>query len=131
MVRTIAGLLFLLVFGIVPHELCAVSVDHHGYKVNLDIVDVCMTCHDGPALPSRKVGNATCGTAQAHPQSMEYPPKHKATTFNSRSYVLSHGIRLAGNKIVCFSCHDLDNPQPKHLAVEDTNSRLCLTCHIK
>jgi hypothetical protein len=130
MVRTIAGLLFLLLCGTDSHDLYASSVDHHGLKVDPLAVDVCITCHDGMASVPRNAGNASCDTARSHPQSVQYPPKLKEKGFNSRSYVLSHGIKLKNNNIVCISCHNLENQQPKHLAVEDKYSRLCLTCHI-
>lgn len=129
MLRTIIGLILLLC-GMAPHDLYASPVDHHGLMVDFHAADVCITCHDGMGSAPRNAGNASCGTAQSHPQSVEYPPKHKEKAFHSRSYVLSHGIKLKNNKIVCISCHNLENPQPKHLIVEDKNSRLCLTCHI-
>jgi hypothetical protein len=38
---------------------------------------------------------------------------------------------LIDNQLVCITCHDVKNNQPGHLVMDNSQSRLCRTCHLK
>jgi predicted CXXCH cytochrome family protein len=38
---------------------------------------------------------------------------------------------LTDGQISCVSCHDLTNDEKHHLVIDNRESRLCLTCHIR
>ena len=72
-----------------------------------------------------------------HPISVEYDPANDPQ-FNSIASITGAGLRLyAGgggtytNRVECGTCHNPHSKNATFLRVVNTNSDLCLTCHIK
>ena len=111
--------------------LAATTVDHHGMEVDGDDHQACVECHDDIIAQTDVPGGTggSHGNLSSHPVDTAYPPPLEIELFNSASSIEEKGLRLAGGKITCLSCHDLHNSGPKHLVISNVGSKLCLTCH--
>ncbi len=109
------------------------EVLHHEHEVNLDEPRECLSCHDGVTAPGVSTCTTKCavGSTSSHPTYRPYPPLGKRSKFASRSQIEAAGIRLTDGQISCVSCHDLTNDEKHHLVIDNRESRLCLTCHIR
>ncbi|GAW65324.1 cytochrome C family protein [Geoanaerobacter pelophilus] len=101
----------------------------------------CLSCHDEASeVPiSLNVRNDPMGGrlhrrsgGTDHPIGMDYQSYVSA---NPRKYRpvftgMSDKMVFVDGKVGCLTCHDPLNPEREHLAKDDRNSRLCLTCHI-
>ncbi len=109
---------------------------------------LCLSCHDGSValdafagsagnVSNKMTGNAMVGTnlANDHPVSFTYNTALSSADgelFDPSSKTAVADL-LFSEKVECSSCHDVHNTAnlPKLLAVNNTNSALCLTCHDK
>jgi predicted CXXCH cytochrome family protein len=106
----------------------------------------CLRCHDGalardfvpstsgpPQVNTFHPGTRAAGHGRSdHPVGVPYPAVNRG--YRPMSQVLSAGaIRLPGGYVECLSCHDPHNDagQPHMLVMNNTGSRLCLSCHRK
>lgn len=99
----------------------------------------CLGCHDG-TLAKAVNHRISDGDTQrvksietikgSHPIGMDYN-----TFARSKEYVPSHtlaaDIKLINGKVGCVSCHNLLGRNDKYLAVDNTRSGLCFSCHNK
>lgn len=102
---------------------------------------LCLSCHDGVTSPTligatdvHAVGNPTnsYGLENDHPVNMAYDPALDAG-LDTVANVTTAGIVLYGatDTVQCGSCHDPHDPtNTPFLRVANTNSALCLTCHL-
>jgi len=99
----------------------------------------CLSCHDGLTAKSHRVRTKnspetwTGGMASiidSHPIGMHY---ESYTMMNQADYRrindLERSIVLIDSRVGCLSCHNPLNPEPNHLAVNNTRSELCYSCH--
>ncbi len=111
-------------------QLMGEVLTHHGTEVDITITEICFQCHnDNSDNISNSLENG-CSIGDSHPVFLDYPPNDKETFFSPRSDVEAAGLVFPNGKITCISCHNLENQETKHLAIENSGSRLCLTCHI-
>lgn len=109
------------------------------YSGNLDqptnSSKVCLSCHDGTLAPS--VGTSATDYTHSHPFSAIYPTDSGYRAHVGGQITSTYGtVKLEGNsnnRIECGTCH---NPHEqgtsnKFQTIENTNSNLCLTCHLK
>lgn len=101
----------------------------------------CLSCHDAASeVPvSLNVRNNPTGSkwhrqsgGSDHPIGMDYQsyvasnPRKYRPVFTGQS----DKMVFVDGKVGCLTCHDPLNPERRHLAKDDRNSRLCLTCHM-
>ncbi len=118
---------------------------------------LCLSCHDG-TVALENFGGVTTGTnyipaaskiggvtgnnmSKEHPISFEYTDAlatldgslRAPTSTNSGLGSTIANDMLFANKMECASCHDVHNKYnvPHLLKMSNTNSQLCLTCHLK
>jgi len=60
-----------------------------------------------------------------------YPPRGKEAQYAPTTVIQARGIKLENGHVTCNSCHDLRNASLNHLVMENTGSKLCLTCHLR
>jgi hypothetical protein len=95
-------------------------IEHHGQTVKVsDNPADCLACH------ADQTGKGH------HPIAIAYPPQGKEASFLPAKALKSNGMHLFKKQVVCTSCHNLKNPEKSHLAIDNSNSRLCLLCHRK
>ncbi len=101
-------------------------LQHHGHAVDSENPAICLSCHEGKTASGRRV----CAAPSSHPVFIDYP--QSTEEFKDADGLAAAGIRLQNGQVTCISCHNLQHRESRyHLAVENTRSRLCLTCHIK
>ena len=125
----IAGLVFLL-------PLCAADaamVEHHGFTVESEgAVRDCLSCHDGVSARNIVVCSVKCTASTTHSVLKPYPSgRARAREFQPLAAAERRGVKTLNGMVTCISCHNLKNQRKNHLVMENTNSRLCLACHIK
>lgn len=126
LVLTLGFMLFTLM-GISSGE----KIDHHGHTVVVsgDISD-CIVCHDGTIASNTSFCIKNCDYNTAHSVVRNYPPQGQEDSYAPTSSLLEKGIKLYDGKTTCLSCHNLKNQDRFHLAVDNSGSKLCYTCHI-
>lgn len=102
---------------------------------------LCLSCHDGVTTPAliaatstKAVGNVanSFGLTNDHPINMAHDPVAD-TGLNPLATVTGAGLMLYGgtNTVQCGSCHNAhNNTNVPFLRVSNTNSALCVTCHL-
>jgi len=113
--------------------LFAEELHHYGSMVDSEGSTAdCMKCHDG----SRELrpGKGKIAPVRSHKVLVKYPPPGRGNAFKPLAEVLAAGIKLENGMLTCISCHDLNNPNKNHLAVETNTSgyaqKLCYSCHL-
>jgi len=107
-------------------------VDHHGFMVDRRAsYDECVACHDGSVAKEAVYCLQDCSFRTPHSILRRYPPPGREAAYRPVESLREAGIELAGEMVVCISCHNLSNPPPYHLAVDNSASRLCVACHIQ
>ena len=108
-------------------------IQHHGQQVESEAAyEECLACHDGVLAPKVSPCLATvCFFRGPHPVARPYPPSDKTEEFATQEEAEQAGIRFAGGRMDCISCHDLHNAGRNHLRLGTDNSRLCFACHRK
>lgn len=99
----------------------------------------CLSCHDGSFVrfPLVRVadwdGKSRLGgfVRGIHPIGIDYEKSRRLRGGLKLVTLLDRRIRLVQGKVSCISCHDPYSPRAFHLVMENTGSRLCLSCHIK
>ncbi len=111
----------------------AAQIKHHNMMVDSDAdYTACLSCHDGVLASEVSPCMAKiCFLKRDHPVDRSYPPQEKSAEFAALAAAERAGIRFRGGKIDCISCHDLLNDKRYHLRVENRDSRLCQSCHLK
>jgi len=98
---------------------CLIGVAHLGTSPDIESrVHDCLTCHDG------SVGRVAGGPGE-HKTDVLYIAGREFNVITDRRVVLVNG------KITCISCHNPYATDIGKLSKENTESRLCLTCHRK
>lgn len=101
----------------------------------------CLGCHDGTLAKSvnhRISDGNTHRTPSietikgAHPVGMEYEI-FASSKFKEYAPAdsLNRDIKLINGRVGCVSCHNLLGRNDKYLAVDNTKSGLCFSCHYK
>lgn len=113
--------------------LYAAEVSHHGMMVESEGTTVdCLKCHDGSK--ELRPGRGKIAPTRSHKVLVKYPPPGRGNAFKPLAVVLKAGIKFENGMITCISCHDLNNMNKNHFAVETNNSgyaqKLCYTCHL-
>lgn len=111
----------------------AEQVPHHGYYVDSEGTHTtCLSCHDGIIAEGIPICLETiCFYNASHPINKNYPPPDKLREYVPAALAEHSGIIFSNGKISCISCHNVRNPNRYHLRVENRESKLCLTCHLK
>nr|MBF0223655.1 cytochrome C [Desulfobulbaceae bacterium] len=104
---------------------------HHGFLLDAADSQACVECHYGTGDLGVGPGLKKCSAdlERSHPVNMAYPPAGKDKLFNSAAFIREKGLELTDGKMICLSCHNLRRGLAKHLAVTNSGSQLCLTCH--
>jgi len=130
LVSGVAGLALGVFFFASPAG--AEEVEHHGMQVNADATfSQCVSCHDGTVAHNVSFCTSKCDAATSHAVLKAYPPLRRASEFAPLAAVRAKGIKFDNGRVTCISCHNLRNPAKNHLVMENSGSRLCLTCHIR
>lgn len=92
----------------------------------------CLSCHDGTYTKGGNVrtsyhGGNTIG--QSHPLGADYTLASLQRASLVKRHILDKRIILVDGRLSCISCHNMLNPAPLHLAVDNSGSQLCMTCH--
>ena len=127
-------MLIMIMFALlvpVPAKAQTATVQHHDFSVDPLDSNGCIGCHDGSIGPNVHFCTANCTILSSHAVFADYPSKNKDIPLHPRSYILEKGIRLVNNQVVCISCHDITLATASHLIIDNTGSKLCLTCHIR
>ena len=124
------------------------------------VSNLCMSCHDGTVSvatmynPPNEVssvsvtaggnvnaaglvtGNPNLGTdlSNDHPINFTYDTALATSDGGLRDPATTPAVSalLIGGEVQCSSCHDPhDNSHPPFLVMDNTNSALCTTCHVK
>jgi predicted CXXCH cytochrome family protein len=101
----------------------------------------CLSCHDAASeVPvSLNVRNNPTGGkwhrqsgGSDHPIGMDYQSYVSANPRKYRPVFTGQSDKMVfvDGKVGCLTCHDPLNPERRHLAKDDHNSALCLTCHM-
>lgn len=98
---------------------CLINTAHLGNAQNIEeLVHDCLTCHDGTvAKPAGGPGE--------HKTDVLYIAGKQFNVIKDRRVV------LVGGRVTCISCHNPYATDVSKLSKENTESRLCLTCHRK
>lgn len=98
---------------------CMIGSAHPGNSSDMpEFVFNCKTCHDGA------LGNDIGGPVD-HKVDVDYQQNSDFKILSDTRIVLVYG------KVTCVSCHDPYKSSSVKLAMDNTSSRLCLTCHNK
>ena len=113
--------------------LYAAEVYHHGQTVESEgSAADCMSCHDGSK--ELRPGKGKISPVRSHKVMIRYPPPGRGNAFKPLHEVLAAGMKLENGMVTCISCHDLNNQNKNHLAVETNTSgyaqKLCYVCHL-
>ena len=99
----------------------------------------CILCHDGMNAKYHEI-RVSSGQRQpislvnvlsSHPVGMPYGAAAYENAKLRHMTALNESIALVDGRVGCLSCHNMLNPEPKHLSVSNENSELCLQCHTK
>ena len=106
----------------------------------------CLSCHDGTIHLDNHVGNTTAGTfmtgnamigttlSNDHPVSITYDGALESADGGLADPTTDPVLSLLfGGEMECASCHNPhgESGVTKLLRMDNTNSELCLTCHVK
>jgi predicted CXXCH cytochrome family protein len=101
---------------------------------------LCASCHDGVStlsmsgtagFRSRGSTGDTRSLQAEHPIDVPYDPEKDPSL--AALTIVSHQVKLFGqtNKVQCATCHNVhDSSDPKLLRAPNTNSSLCIACHL-
>jgi len=110
----------------------AEEIEHYGAMVDRHAgIDECLACHDGSIAKEAVYCLEECSFMSPHSVMRRYPPPGRGAAYRPAESLREAGIALVDGMVVCVSCHNLSNPPPYHLAVDNGASRLCLSCHIQ
>ena len=128
----ISGVFLLVTLGLLtPAWLQTELIEHHGQMIDANSpARGCLSCHDGATAKFVSFCTVRCDFSGAHSLLRRYPPARKAAQYAPTAVIQARGIKLENGQVTCNSCHDLRKSTPNHLVMENTGSRLCLTCHI-
>jgi predicted CXXCH cytochrome family protein len=99
----------------------------------------CITCHDGITAKAvnHRISDGNTHRVKsietikgAHPVGMDYD-KFGWNKEYVPSEILTKDIILINGKVGCVSCHNLLGNNDKYLAVDNSTSKLCFSCHYK
>lgn len=117
------------------------EVSYRGRKIatQLDPISTeCLNCHDGINAKSvqhrMSDGNANRTKSietiiGAHPVGMDYDRFSRGRKYVTADRLPADMVLMDG-KVTCVTCHNLLGSTSKYLAVDNTSSRLCFSCHI-
>lgn len=94
----------------------------------------CGLCHYGSFAHDSRTSYLTTDLRNDHPISMAYPTLAQDPAFQVPPDAVKGftDAPLYGGKIECPTCHNVHDPDiPPFLRKTNSNSALCLTCHIK
>ena len=110
----------------------AEPVDHHGLQVDPRAgAHACIACHDGLIATEAHYCMVNCSFRTPHPISVPYPSQDRDASYLPQDSLERAGIVLVDGKVVCVSCHNLNNPVRYHLVMDNAGSQLCYACHRK
>ncbi|MGB2906936.1 MAG: cytochrome c3 family protein [Candidatus Aminicenantaceae bacterium] len=132
-------------------EFSSFEVDSHALAVkrahlapldyeSLDMLDDnskdCLSCHDGTLSSASDIQlrglnfEHPTDIGLSHPVGMDYAQVYaqNPNTFHPPESI-DPRIVLAQGRVGCESCHDHYSGNPKYLVMDNTMSRLCLSCH--
>ena len=127
------GVLFVaVVFSVLLLRRPAAEViPHHGNDVESEgRAEDCLMCHDGFVASSASPCTVQCDFRGSHSILKFYPPAGKELLYAPLDSLLAMGMKLENGKVTCISCHNLHNPGRYHLWIDNSESRLCSTCHL-
>lgn len=132
-IKGLVNVVLVVMLGILlPMQASAERIDHDGVKVEADgPVRDCLSCHDGALADAVSSCSVRCDFSTGHSLMKDYPPRGKEALYSPAAVVTAKGIKLVNGKVTCISCHNLRNPSRNHLVMDNTGSKLCLTCHIR
>ena len=98
---------------------CLIDAAHMGNSPGIkEMVHACLECHDGSM-------GKTAGGPGDHKVDVLYLNKKDLNPVTEEAIVFIDG------KVTCISCHNPYASDSARLAKDNTESRLCLTCHRK
>lgn len=123
-------------------------------SLNGTVSDACLSCHDGTVdvITGSKMtsamggyimwdngaavggpGASGAGMKGSHPIGVNYVTVRAADNAGYKDPTTFTNVSIPGNKVQCNSCHDAHNKAGtvKMLVASNTNSALCVECHIK
>jgi len=116
-----------------------VFVDHD-ITSRIDSISMeCIACHDGVlAREARhRIFNGNTQSVKsietitgAHPIGMDYDQYRWDKEYVSADRLPADMVLMNGT-VTCVSCHNMLGKNKKYLVVDNDNSRLCFSCHIK
>jgi predicted CXXCH cytochrome family protein len=141
--------------GFTYYNSTTVNGDFKGGAVDITagnkISFLCMSCHDGTialdsvlrtpsgttfktgVMPTSSTALLSKDLSNDHPVAFSYdssqaalPALYKATPTLAKLFATTTGIR----RVECSSCHDVHGIAAKMLRAPNTNSQLCLDCHL-
>ncbi len=96
----------------------------------------CLSCHDGITAtdthmtPGFREPGVAKGIGLSHPVDIDYEQVYiKKMRAYHHPGSLDPRLKLENSKITCMTCHDENSILKNHLVMENTRSRLCLSCH--
>lgn len=98
-----------------------------------DITLICMSCHtDGGIGPAANIiVGEDLRVSHSHSVGTNYEESSRWDR-ELRSYAsVSEVVVLREGKVGCLSCHNIYSKKPPLLAMNNSGSRLCMTCHDK
>ena len=109
-------------------------------NVLLDPISMeCLGCHDGTMAKAvnHRISDGDTHRVKSietikgsHPIGMDYNAFARSKEYVP-SNTLAADIKLINGKVGCVSCHNLLGRNDKYLAVDNTRSGLCFSCHNK
>ena len=124
--------------GVSSQTVSAVTADDTHGLINLPNGDDgspnCNACHPDGGLYPGEIWQIGPNLTNDHPISISYDAALAADPTGFQASPLN-GLKLFGadgNNVECATCHNVHNPDNgTFLRVENVNSALCLSCHIK
>jgi predicted CXXCH cytochrome family protein len=84
----------------------------------------------GPNIGNMITGDTNADLSDDHPVSFTWVPG--ITGIKEPAAWGAAPLKLFNNRMECSTCHDVhDNTNPPFLRMSNTNSNMCLSCHIK
>lgn len=98
--------------------------------------NTCTVCHQGTIATDHRASYLTTDLSNDHPVSIDYNDltsqfgiEFVAPTDTLKGW---SDVKLYGGYVECASCHDVHNPNiAPFLRMSNSNSALCMRCHIK
>ena len=119
------------IISVLLTQTLAAQIDHHGLLIDpLMPSNGCLGCHDGTIGESVSICTVECSFSDSHAIEKNYPPQGLENQYATVESLQAQGVTLQNGKIVCISCHNLQNDIEYHLTVPNTRSELCMTCHL-